>query len=53
MSLSTMDCPSTGKRRRSPNPQEEEVIDLWESMGLNEEKFSAESLISFFRRFKK
>ena len=51
MTLSTPGCPK-GSGGRPPNRYEEQVFDLWERRGLNEEQFTAGNLIAFLKQLK-
>ncbi|HZK11845.1 MAG TPA: hypothetical protein VFD10_05790 [Atribacterota bacterium] len=51
--LTTPACGGGGGSGRGPNPQEREILNLWNIRGLNEEKFSGGNLISFFKQLRK
>ena len=52
MILSTPNCSRTGVSGRPPNNEEQEIFDLWEKRGLNEEGFSVRDLTSFLNQLK-
>ena len=52
MSLATSDCPKSSGTHRSPNPQENEIFDLWERLHLHDSKFSAGNLVAFIKQLR-
>lgn len=52
ITLSTPDCPcGSGKPRRLTN-SENEVLELWNSCHLNENRFSSGNLVSFLKQLR-
>ena len=47
--LSSVGCSSAGGGGRSPNPNEKEVLSIWERCGMHNDHFSSENLISFLK----
>ena len=49
VSLGTPKCPM-GPVRREANPQEREIIDLWDKCGLSREDFTGGNLVAFLKQ---
>lgn len=47
LALATADCPSAAGVPRQLNPQEQEVVNLWGSRGLNDRDIAPGGLIAF------
>ena len=52
MTLSTPNC-SKGSGGRPPNRYEEQVFNLWEKRGLNQEQFTGGNLIAFLKQLRR
>ncbi len=54
MVLSTANCSCSARSGpgRRPNPQEQEIFDLWEKRGLNEPSFHVGQLIAFLNQLR-
>ena len=50
--LTTPDCTKSNVSRRLPNPQEKDLINLWDKKGLNEKDFTPGNLIAFLKQIK-
>jgi len=48
--LTTSDCPNSGGGSRPPNPQESEILSLWNKLHLNDKNFSGGNLVAFLRQ---
>jgi len=50
--LSTPNCPTSGRRLLSPNPQENKIIDLWKKCGLKQSDFNSQGLVAFLKQIR-
>jgi hypothetical protein len=53
MVLSTPNCIIEGAIARSPNPQEKEIINLWNERGLDKQGFTSGNLIAFISQLQR
>lgn len=52
LSLATTGCSQSAVQGRAPNRFENEIFDLWEKKGLNNENFTGCNLIAFLKQLK-
>jgi len=52
LALATTDCTSTPGRSRKLTKSEQEVIDLWHKLHLNESHFSAGNVVAFLKQLR-
>jgi hypothetical protein len=50
--LTTPDYTKSRVSRRLPNPQEKDLIDLWDKKGLNEKDFTPGNIIAFLKQIR-
>jgi hypothetical protein len=53
LALSTPTCGGGGGSGRPPNPQERELLSLWERLHLNTQDFSSGNLVAFLKQISK